>query len=222
MDQVSLSRTLATGASYYAARGGIAPDGSVTRAQLSATMASAYNAAISNVQSATYYNTANLLEDSAAVSLGNLSVAVDSLVAATVTFAAVSAVSQMASEADTVSERQDLQDTLNTTDMTITDADVSEYNTALAEVETYAQEAAGFLAASRNTNFTSVTDDWAGRNNVRVDQRATATYNAANDRLVMSFMRSEGRKVYLSMGNFLQADFQTVEDIYTAGIAYGG
>jgi len=222
MDQVSLSRTLATGASYYAARGGIAPDGSVTRAQLSATMASAYNAAIANVQSATYYNTANLLEDSAAVSLDNLSVAVDSLVAATVTFAAVSAVSQMASEADTVSERQDLQDTLNTTDMTITDADVSEYNTALAEVETYAQEAAGFLAASRNTTFTSVTDDWAGRNNVRVDQRATATYTAANDRLVMSFMRSEGRRVYLSMGNFLQADFQTVEDIYEAGIAYGG
>ena len=51
----------------------------MTRAQLSATMVSAYNTAISDVQSASYYNTADLLTDNAAVALDNLSVAVDSL-----------------------------------------------------------------------------------------------------------------------------------------------
>ena len=224
MDQVRLSRTLATGASYYAANGGIAPDNSVTRAQLSTTMVNAYNTAISNVQSASYYNTANLLEDNAAVALDNLSVAVDSLVAATTTFAAVSAVADMAANADTISERQELQDTLSTSDMTITSSDVSEYNTALADVETYAQEAAGFLAASINTQLTSSADNWANSNNVRVDQTATATYNAANDRLVMTFMSSQNNNAYgtLTMSGHMGGDFKTVEDIYNAGIAYGG
>lgn len=224
MEQVKLSRTLAAGASYYAANGGIAPDGSVTRAQLSATMVSAYNSAIADVQSASYYNTANLLEDNAAASLENLSVAVDGLVAATVTFAAVSAVSEMAADADTISERQELQATLSTSDMTITDADVSEYNAALVEVETYAQEAAGFLAASRNTNLTSSSDNWANSNNVRVDQTATATYSAANDRLVMTFMSNQNNTAYgtLTMTGYMGGDFKTVEDIYNAGIAYGG
>ncbi len=224
MDQVRLSRTLATGASYYAVKGGIAPDGSVTRAQLSATMVSAYNTAISDVQSASYYNTADLLKDNAAVALDNLSVAVDSLVAATTTFAAVSAVADMAANADTISERQELQATLNTSDMTITSSDVSEYNTALADVETYAQEAAGFLAASVNTQLTEAADNWANSNNVRVYQTATATYNATSDSLVMTFMSNQNHKAYrtLTMRAALGGDFKTVEDIYNAGIAYGG
>ena len=49
MDQVNLSRTLATGASYYAGVGGIAPDGSVTQAQLDAALVDAYNNAYQTV-----------------------------------------------------------------------------------------------------------------------------------------------------------------------------
>jgi hypothetical protein len=108
--------------------------------------------------------------------------------------------------------------------MTITSSDVSEYNTALADVEAYAQEAAGFLAASVNTQLTSSADNWANSNNVRVDQTATATYNAANDRLVMTFMSNQNNNAYgtLTMNGYMRGDFKTVEDIYNAGIAYGG
>jgi hypothetical protein len=223
MDQVRLSRTLATGASYYAAKGGIAPDGSVTRAQLSATMVSAYNTAISDVQSASYYSTADLLTDNAAVALDNLSVAVDSLVAATTTFAAVSAVADMAADADTISEQQELQATLNTSDMTITDADVAEYNTALADVETYAQEAAGFLSASQSVEITSGTDNWTNQNNFRMDQTATASYTAENDLLIMTFVTQNGDGyATASVGGYMTGNFKTVDDIYNAGIAYGG
>ena len=223
MDQVRLSRTLATGASYYAGVGGIAPDGSVTAAQLSAQMVSAYNTALADVQNATYYNTAMLLEDKAAESLSNMSTAVDALVAATTTFATVGAVAEMAAEADTVQEQMNLQEVVSVSDMTITDADVEEYNTALADVETYAQEAAGFLSAASNTTITSSTDNWAAQNNTSVASYGSVTYDATTDLLIMEFYNSNnGTWNGVGFEGYLQSDFKTADDIYNTGIAYGG
>lgn len=223
MDQVRLSRTLATGASYYAGVGGIAPDGSVTAAQLSVQMVSAYNDALTNVQNATYYNTSMLLDDQADLALDNMSVAIDALVDATTTFATVSAVADMAAEADTVQEQMDLQDTISAYDMSVTDADVEEYNTALADVETYAQEAAGFLAASNNVQITSSTDDWANQNNISVAAYSSVTYDATTDLLIMEFY-NQGSEAWGGVGfqGYLTGDFKAAEDIYEAGIAYGG
>ena len=223
MDQIKLSRTLVAGASYYAGVGGIAPDGSVTAAQLNVQMVSAYNNALADVQNATYYNTAMLLEDKAAESLSNMSTAVDALVAATTTFATVGAVAEMAAEADTVQEQMNLQEVVSVSDMTITDADVEEYNTALADVETYAQEAAGFLSAASNTTITSSTDNWAAQNNTSVASYGSVTYDATTDLLIMEFYNSNnGTWNGVGFEGYLQSDFKTADDIYNTGIAYGG
>jgi hypothetical protein len=223
MEQVKLSRTLAAGASYHAGVGGIAPDGSVTSAQLNNEMVSAYNDAIENVKSTTYYNTSMLLEDQSDIALDNMSTAIDALVDATVTFATVSAVAEIASEADTVQEQLEVQEVVSTTDMTISEADVEEYNTALADVETYAQEAAGFLSASTNTSLTSTSDQWAEQNNVSVASYSSVTYDATADILVMRFY-SQNSEDYrgISFHKFLAKNFVTAEDIYNTGIAYGG
>ena len=223
MDQVRLSRTLAAGASYYAGVGGIAPDGSVTAAQLSVQMVSAYNDALTNVQNATYYNTSMLLDDQANLALDNMSVAIDALVDATTTFATVSAVADMAANADTVQEQMDLQNTVSVSDMSVTDADVDDYNTALADVETYAQEAAGFLAASNNVQITSSTDDWAAQNNISVASYNTVTYDATTDILLMDFYTNQNNGwAAVGFEGYLTGDFKTADDIYTAGVAYGG
>lgn len=223
MDQVRLSRTLTAGASYYVGVGGIAPDGSVTSAQLTVQMTDAYNTALADVQNATYYNTEMLLEDQASIALSNMSTAVDALVAATTTFATVGAVAEMAAEADTVQEQLNLQEVVSISDMTITEADVEEYNTALADVETYAQEAAGFLAASNNVHITSSTDNWTANNNISVAAYSSVTYDATTDLLIMKFY-NQGNEVWGGVGfeGYLTGDFKTVEDIYEAGIAYGG
>ena len=223
MDQVRLSRTLAAGASYYAGVGGIAPDGSVTAAQLSVQMVSAYNDALTNVQNATYYNTSMLLDDQANLALDNMSVAIDALVDATTTFATVSAVADMAANADTVQEQMDLQNMISVSDMSVTDADVDDYNTALADVEVYAQEAAGFLAASNNTQITSSTDDWAAQNNISVASYNTVTYDATTDILLMDFYTNQNNGwAAVGFEGYLTGDFKTADDIYTAGVAYGG
>jgi hypothetical protein len=223
MDQVRLSRTLATGANYYAGIGGIAPDGSITAAQLNVQMVSAYNDALTDVQSAQYYNTSMLLEDQADLALDNMSVAIDALVDATTTFATVGAVAEMAAEADTVQEQMDVQQAVSTTDMSVTDADVEEYNTALADVEAYAQEAAGFLAASNNTQITSWTDNWAAQNNISVASYNTVTYDATSDLLLMDFYTNQNNGwAAVGFEGFLSGEFKTADDIYSAGIAYGG
>jgi hypothetical protein len=223
MDQVRLSRTLVAGASYYAGVGGIAPDGSITAAQLNVQMVSAYNSALENVQGSTYYNTSMLLDDQANLALDNMSVAIDALVDATATFATVSVVAEMAAEANTVQEQMDLQEVVSVTDMSVTESDVEEYNTALADVEAYAQEAAGFLAASNNTHITSSTDKWAEGNNISVAAYGSVTYDATSDLLILQFY-GQNNETYGGVGfeGYLNGEFKTAEDIYSAGIAYGG
>ena len=223
MDQVNLSRTLAAGASYYAGVGGIAPDGSITAAQLNVQMVSAYNDALQNVQSTTYYNTSMLLDDQADIALENMSLAIDALVDATTTFATVGVVAEMAAEVDTVQEQLDFQEVVQVSDMSVTESDVEDYNTALADVETYAQEAAGFLAASNNTHITSFTDGWAESNNISVAAYGSITYDATSDLLILEFY-GQNNEAYGGLGfeGYLAGEFKTADDIYNAGIAYGG
>jgi len=223
MNQVSLSRTLTAGASYYAGVGGIATDGSVTSASINQTMVDAYNSAITDVQNATYYNTQMLLEDQHEIAMSNLNTAVDSLVAATQTFATVQAVATMAAEADTVNEQVALQTTLTSTDMQITDADVAEYNSSLADVEKYAQEAGAYLAASQNTNITAGTDAWAANTNVKISSYTSVTYDATSDLLFMAFVQ-DGTN-YTNTATFegyLTNSFKTADEIYQTGIVYAG
>ncbi len=224
MDQVNLSRTLATGASYYAGVGGIAPDGSVTQAQLDAVIVDAYNNAYNTVLSTTYYDTQTLLEDQHDLAMTNLSTSVDALVDATLTFATVGAVAEMAAEASagTPEDQMEVQSILSTTDMTISDADVAEYNGALADVEKYAQEAAGFLAASVDTRITDTSDQWAASNSVSVASYTSVTYDATTDMLFMQFANDTGGYMSIQFDGYLTGSFKTAEDIYNTGIAYGG
>ena len=222
MDQVNLSRTLAAGASYYAGVGGIAPDGSVTQAQLNTAIVDAYNDAYNTVLSTTYYDTSTLLVDQHDIAMENLSTSVDALVDATLTFATVGAVAEMAAEASagTPEDQMEVQDILATNDMTITEGDVEEYNTAVADVEKYAQEAAGFLAASTDTRITDTTDNWAANNNVSVATYTNVTYDATTDLLFMEFANQTYTSI--SFQGYLQGSFKSAEDIYNTGVAYGG
>jgi len=222
MDQIKLSRTLVAGASYYAGVGGIAPDGSITQAQLTVQMASAYNDAMQGVRETTYYNTSIMLGDQADLALDNMSLAIDALVDATATFATVGAVAEMAAEADTPQEQLDLREVASITG-DITEADVEEYNIALSDVEVYAQEAAGFLAASNNVEITSATDNWAESNSISIASYSSVTYDATTDLLLMDFYnQNTGQWGGVAFEGFMQGEYKTAEDIYNTGLAYGG
>lgn len=219
-----MSRTLATGASYYAGVGGIAPDGSVTEASLDQIIIEAYNTAYDNVLNAEYYNTQMMLQDQHDMAVANLRTSIDALVAATSTFATVGAVAEIAAEASGGSPDDQLQaqQILAMTDMTISEADVAEYNKALADVEKYSQEAAAFLAASVDTRITDTSDQWASSNNVSVAAYTSVTYDATTDLLFMQFANDADGYMKIQFDSYLTGNFKTAEDIYNTGIAYGG
>ena len=224
MGKVDSSTALATSLSGYASTGGIAPDGTTTSIQLTSTDVETYNAALSAVQDANYYTAQMVLEEQHELAMTNLSAAVDSLVAATSNFAAVAEVASIASSASTgtVEQQMQAQTMLTSSEYTVTSADVAEYNTAVADVEKYAQEAAGFLAASVNTSMTAAADDWAAQNNVSMANYTSVTYDATSDLLFMSFATEYGG-ASVSFDSYLAGSFKTVAEIYgNAGIAYGG
>ena len=190
-------------------------------AEIDAAKMQAYNDALTAVKEDVYYNTQMLLEDEHDNSMADLSVAIDNLVDATTVFATVAAVGEMAAEADTTQEQLDLQEMLTGTDMALTQEDVDAYNNALTDVEQYAQEAAGFLAASRNADITGNTDNYLAENNTTAYDATQVTYDATGDVLFMEFATSNAF-VGIEFTGYLYNDFKTIEDIYNTGIAYTG
>ena len=190
-------------------------------AEIDAAKMQAYNDALTAVKEDVYYNTQMLLEDEHDNSMADLSVAIDNLVDATTVFATVAAVGEMAAEADTTQEQLDLQEMLTGTDMALTQEDVDSYNNALTDVEQYAQEAAGFLAASRNADITGNTDNYLAENNTTAYDATQVTYDATGDVLFMEFATSNAF-VGIEFTGYVYNDFKTIEDIYNTGIAYTG
>jgi hypothetical protein len=161
---------------------------------------------------ATYYNAELLFQDQYAATMVNLDSAVDNLVAATAVLMEVQAVANMAANADTVTEQLAVQAVLTNNDMTITAADVSNYNTALGAVQSYARDAGAFLAASRNASMTSTVDNYAANTSTNL-YGATVAYSATADIINISAANAFG----LGFQGFLGSNAVTLSDVYAAG-----
>jgi hypothetical protein len=118
----------------------------------------------------------------------------------------------MAANADTVTEQIAVQAVLTNNDMTITAADVSNYNSALGAVQSYAREAGAFLAASRNASMTSTVDNYAANTSTSL-YGATVAYSATADIINVSAANAFG----LGFQGMLQSNMVSVEDVYAAG-----
>lgn len=212
LDQLSASQSLTAGATYYAANGGILDPGVMQDAAITEEMRLQYNADLQGVIDATYYDAAMLFEDQHDQAMVNLDTAIDNLVTATAVLMEVQAVANMAATADTVPEQLAFQAVLTSNDMSITAADVDNYNSALGAVQTYAREAGAFLAASRNTTMTGTVDSYAANANVSL-YGATVAYSATAD--IMNI--GAGQVFGIGLQGFLTNDAVTLTDVYAAG-----
>jgi hypothetical protein len=212
LNQLSAAQGLTAGATYYAADGSIIDPGIMQTATVTEQMRLDYNSDIQGVIDATYYNAEILFQDQHNAAMANLDTAVDNLVAATAVLMEVQAVANMAANADTVQEQMAFQTVLTNNDMTITAADVSNYNSALGAVQSYARDAGAFLAASRNTTMTGTVDAYAANSGTSL-YGATVTYSATAD-----IMNITGADAFgLGLQGLLQANTVTIEDVYAAG-----
>ena len=153
-----------------------------------------------------------LFQDKHDAAMVNLESAVDNLVAATAVLMEVQAVANMAANADTITEQLAVQAVLSNNDMTISAADVSNYNNALGAVQSYARDAGAFLAASRNTSMTGTADAYAANANVSL-YGANVAYNANADFLNIG----AGNAFGIGFGGFLHDDMVTLDQVYAAG-----
>ena len=212
LDQLTASQSLTAGAIYSASNGDILAPGVMQTASVTEQMRLDYNSDVQGVIDATYYNAELLFQDQYTATMVNLDSAVDNLVAATAVLMEVQAVANMAANADTVQEQMVVQAVLSNNDMTISAADVSNYNNALGAVQAYARDAGAFLAASRNTTMTGTVDAYAANSGTSL-YGTTVTYSATADILNISGADAFG----IGLQGLLQANTVSVEDVYAAG-----
>ena len=212
LDQLTASQGLTAGAVYSASNGDILAPGVMQTATVTEQMRLDYNSDVQGVIDATYYNAELLFQDQYTATMVNLDSAVDNLVAATAVLMEVQAVANMAANADTVQEQMVVQAVLSNNDMTISAADVSNYNNALGAVQSYARDAGAFLAASRNTTMTGTVDAYAANSGTSL-YGTTVTYSATADILNISGADAFG----IGLQGLLQANTVSVEDVYAAG-----
>jgi hypothetical protein len=212
LDQLTASQSLTAGAIYSASNGDILAPGVMQTASVTEQMRLDYNSDVQGVIDATYYNAELLFQDQYTATMVNLDSAVDNLVAATAVLMEVQAVANMAANADTVQEQMVVQAVLSNNDMTISAADVSNYNNALGAVQAYARDAGAFLAASRNTTMTGTVDAYAANSGTSL-YGTTVAYSATADILNISGANAFG----IGLQGLLQANTVSVEDVYAAG-----
>jgi hypothetical protein len=212
LNQLSAAQSLTAGAVYSAGQGDILAPGIMQTATITEQMRVDYNADVQGVIDATYYNAELLFQDNYVATMANLDTAVDNLVAATAVLMEVQAVANMAANADTVQEQMAVQAVLSNNDMTITAADVSNYNNALGAVQTYARDAGAFLAASRNTTMTGTVDAYAANSGTNL-YGATVAYSATAD--IMNI--SAGQVFGIGLQGLLGNNVVTLSEVYAAG-----
>jgi phosphoribosylformylglycinamidine (FGAM) synthase-like enzyme len=212
LNQLNAAQSLTAGATYSASNGDILEPGIMQDATVTEQMWLDYNSDIQGVIDATYYNAEMLFQDQYAATMVNLDSAVDNLVAATAVLMEVQAVANMAANADTVQEQMAVQAVLTNNDMTVSAADVSNYNNALGAVQSYARDAGAFLAASRNTTMTGTVDAYAASSGTNL-YGATVAYSPTFDIMNISAANVFG----IGLQGLLGADTVTLADVYAAG-----
>jgi hypothetical protein len=212
LNQLSAAQGLTAGAVYSAGQGDILAPGIMQTATVTEQMRVDYNADVQGVIDATYYNAELLFQDQHTATMVNLDSAVDNLVAATAVLMEVQAVANMAANADTVQEQMAVQAVLTNNDMTVSAADVNNYNNALGAVQSYARDAGAFLAASRNTTMTGTVDAYAANSGTNL-YGATVAYSATADIINVSM----GQVYSIGLQGLLGADTVTLADVYAAG-----
>lgn len=219
-DQLTKSSTLAAGATYYAGVGGIIESGTMTQAQIDQAMVDSYNSALNTVLTTEYFNSKILLEQQANVTMSQLSAAVDNLASAATVLAIAGVVSDMAANVATSEDAMQVQSAISVLDAELTQQDVDNYNNALTSVETLAQSAAGYLAASRDVGVTGAIDNYAASNNISMSSYSSVTFSVDQqnmDFLTITFAGGYG----IGLMGDLQAEIKTADEVWTAGTTYG-
>ena len=179
-------------------------------ATISSSMVTDYNTAISTVINTSYLTAKDVFIEKHAEAIDDMHDSINDLMGATTKLSTVAVVAELAISADTTQEQLQVQQALVQTDMTITETDVNNYNTALKDVETFAQQAGAFLSAANNESITSAVDSYSAQNNIAVASYSAISYTQDMDKFVISY----NNDLYMSFQGAFTDKMVTADEIY--------
>jgi hypothetical protein len=216
--KLALANSVAWEIDWAAHSGSVVSNGTVDKVLLDQQIVTAYNGALENVINASYLTAADVLATEHNVAIDNMHTAIDNLVEATSVLATVSTVADMAESATTTEQQMEVQVAITNTDMSIDQQDVDNFNNALTDVQTFAQQAGAFLAAANDTGITEQIDSFTSQNNIAMSSYTAINYVQDVDKLMVSFDQSSS---YISFSGYMTNYTKTVEEIYDA-VGYNG
>ena len=162
----AIKAQIALGAQYSAALSSAAGTGTIvdpnahTKAAITDQQRTTYNAALSTYQGTNFYTAQQFLKDQAASNVTQMQQAISSLAAATVDLQKVVSVNQALQNVGDVPTAKQAQQVLSSVVVgtEVTTQQMSNYNTSLAQVNSYASQAAAFMRASGEVTITQPLD----------------------------------------------------------------
>lgn len=140
----------------YSPSGYIAPDGVLQSGYITFENMEAYNAALANVENATFYSAEDFITDNQQAAQDNMEQAVNDFVEATLAIVTVIEVAEQADNAaqtGDIADQEALQDFIQDNDVYLTEQEVADYNQAITDIEEYGNQFASFTAVLSNDEY---------------------------------------------------------------------
>jgi|TARA_R110000796_G_scaffold218748_1_gene334695 hypothetical protein len=193
----------------------IVEDQAIQQGGLTQEQVDKYNNALTVVKTSVYKNASEVLYDEHIVAMDNLHTSIDMLVDAASVLSEVGVVANMAADATTTPEQEQLQEYVTINDMSLTEEKVENFNNSLVVVETYAQQAGAFLAGSSSSEVTGAIDNYAANSGVAVSSYTAVSYTQSMDQFIIQF---EAGSVTIS--GYTGSNLVTAEELYKEVSAY--
>jgi hypothetical protein len=208
------------GAEHYASVGGIIDYSAVDDEQyiINEGDIAAYSEALEGVRNTLYYTTKMALEEKYENSMVKVSEAVDNFIVASVQLSVVEEVAdkaEVAQETNAVEDQIAVQEFVETNDVTLKQETVVEYNQSIEDIAVNARDAGAFLAASKNEQLTSLSDEHAQDYGNSMAE-ASISYSATNDILSVQWATNTGG---IEFHDFLWGDYVTASEVLGQGEA---
>ena len=205
------------GAVGYAALGGVIVDdamndGVITQSELDDYLAA--HALVLGHDYETATTAQQLFTQEYQASMNDLDAAIDLLADASAEILTATGIMETAATADTSPEQTALQGMMGTDEYSIDQAEVDAYNQAVAQVESYAQQAGAFMAAANNADLTASIDSYATVNNFVVGNYTTITYTQNIDEFVINW---DDDGFGSGWQGYLTDDMVSATELFTAG-----
>jgi len=216
-NRVTDAGTMTVGAVGYAALGGTIvddafDDGLITQTELDDYLAA--HALVIGHDYETATTAQQLFTQEYQGAMNDLGEAIDLLADASAEILTATGIMETAATADTSPEQTALQGMMGTDEYSIDQAEVDAYNQAVAQVESYAQQAGAFMAAANNTELTASIDSYATQNNFVVGNYTAITYTQNVDEFVINW---DDDGFGSGWQGYLSEDMVSASELFSAG-----